>query len=67
MRNTETLIHEAKRLLNKLNVDQIKVTETLAVWDWELRVKNYVFGKAQSFKYLHKVERSFFALIKDIF
>ncbi|KAL4135053.1 hypothetical protein QTP88_006715 [Uroleucon formosanum] len=53
MRNTKTLIQEAKKIGLKINEEKTKVMETLPENDEEdLTVVNYVFKKAHSFKYL---------------
>jgi hypothetical protein len=53
VRNTKTLIHEAKKIGLEINEEKTKVMETLAGRGGEdLTVDNYVFEKAQSFKYL---------------
>ena len=53
VRNTKTLIQEAKKIGLEINEEKTKVMETLPEKDEEdLTVDDYVFEKAQSFKYL---------------
>jgi len=50
VRNTKTLIDEAKKIGLEINGDKTKEMETLP--GENLTVDNYVLEKAQSFKYL---------------
>lgn len=53
VRNIKTLIHEAKKIDQEINDDKTKSMETLVVKGKEdFTVDNFVFDKAQSFKYL---------------